>query len=186
MRLPAPTSDAVQRRLLDLQTLHRHNPLVQDFIMATEILADEVKHPRLVINAAARPTGEHQPRYTAAGLREVAVLMGDEPAQHDLVLSRRAVDGDAALNVIERSTERAIPCSACCCYHWGRAGGTRISRRCSSPAESGSGASPPYSSTATACRCARARTTASTAAADCCRNSSAWRTPRWMLCVSDT
>ena len=109
VRLPAATSNAVQRRLLallrDLQAILRDsNPYVQDFITAAEILADEVEHRRLVISAAARPAGEHQRRYNAAeGLREVAVLMGDAPAQHDLVLRRRAVDGVAALQFIDET-----------------------------------------------------------------------------------
>ena len=109
VRLPAATSGAVQRRLLallrDLQALLRHtNPWVHDFIMAAEIMADEVEHRRLVISAAARPAGEHQRRYNAAeGLREVAVLMADAPAQHDLVLRRRAVHGVAALQVIDET-----------------------------------------------------------------------------------
>ena len=99
VRLPASTSAAVQGRLLNLlrqlQALLRdNNPWVQDFIMAGEILAEEVEHRRLVISAAARPAGQHERRYNAAeGLREVAVLIGDEPANHDLVLRRRAVDG---------------------------------------------------------------------------------------------
>ena len=78
--------------------------------MAGEILTEEVEHRRLVISAAARPPGQHERRYNAAeGLREVAVLMGDEPAQHDLVLRRRAVPGAAALHIIDECHKACDP-----------------------------------------------------------------------------
>ena len=101
VRLPANTSIPVQQRLRDLlirlqHTLRQRNPYVQDIIMASEVLAEEVEHRQLVISAAARPVGEHERRYNAPeGFHEVAVLMGDQPARHDLVLRRRPVPGAA-------------------------------------------------------------------------------------------
>ena len=115
VRLPAATSDAVQVRLLDLlqrlqAELRLHNRWVRAFLMAGEILAEDVQHRTLVISAAARPAGEHERRYNAAeGLREVAVLMGDEPAQHDLVLRRRHVRGVAALQHIDETHRACDP-----------------------------------------------------------------------------
>ncbi|XP_043203640.1 uncharacterized protein LOC122371383 [Amphibalanus amphitrite] len=91
VRLPTATSTAVQHRLLDLlgqlqAMLRQVNPWVHDFIMAAEILAQEVEHRQLIISVAARPAGQHARRYNAPeGLREVAVLMGEEPGQHDLI-----------------------------------------------------------------------------------------------------
>ncbi|KAF0291134.1 hypothetical protein FJT64_010680 [Amphibalanus amphitrite] len=68
------------------------------------MLAQEVEHRQLVISVAARPSGEHARRYNAAeGLREVAVLMGEEPGQHDLVLRRRADGGTGVLQTIDES-----------------------------------------------------------------------------------
>ena len=128
VRLPATTSDAVQQRLLDLirqlQALLREcNPFVQDFITAGEILTEEVEHRRLVISATARPAGQHERRYNAAeGLREVAVLIGDEPAQHDLVLRRRAVHGEAALQLIDECHRACDPLHFVLLFPLGTAG----------------------------------------------------------------
>ena len=115
VRLPAATSATVQRRLLDLlrqlQAMLRHvNPWVHDFIMAAEILAQEVEHRQLVVSVSARPAGEHERRYNAAeGLREVAVLMGEAPGQHDLVLRRRAERGTGVLHTIDESNRACDP-----------------------------------------------------------------------------
>ena len=115
VRLPATTSGAVQQRLLDLLRelqimLREVNPWVQDFIMAAEILAQEVEHRQLIISADARPAGQHERRYNAAeGLREVAVLMGDAPGQHDLVLRRRAERGPGVLQVIDECHRACDP-----------------------------------------------------------------------------
>ena len=128
VRLPASTSAAVQGRLLNLlrqlQALLRdNNPWVQDFIMAGEILAEEVEHRRLVISAAARPAGQHERRYNAAeGLREVAVLIGDEPANHDLVLRRRAVEGPGALQYIDETNRACDPLHFVLLFPLGTAG----------------------------------------------------------------
>ena len=128
VRLPAATSAAAQGRLLDLlrqlqQMLRQHNPWVQDFIMAGEILAEDVEHRRLVVSATARPAGEHERRYNAAeGLREVAVLMGDEPAQHDLVLRRRAVHGEPVLQLIDESHRACDPLHFVLLFPMGTAG----------------------------------------------------------------
>ncbi|XP_043205093.1 plectin-like [Amphibalanus amphitrite] len=115
VRLPAATSAAVQHRLLDLlgqlqAMLRQVNPWVHDFIMAAEVLAREVEHRQLIISVAARPAGEHARRYNAAeGLREVAVLMGEEPGQHDLVLRRRADGGTGVLQTIDESHRACDP-----------------------------------------------------------------------------
>ncbi|XP_043221667.1 uncharacterized protein LOC122381498 [Amphibalanus amphitrite] len=115
VRLPAATSAAVQHRLLDLlgqlqAMLRQVNPWVQDFIMAAEVLAREVEHRQLIISVAARPAGQHARRYnTPEGLREVAVLMGDEPGQHDLVLRRRADGGTGVLQTIDESHRACDP-----------------------------------------------------------------------------
>ncbi|KAF0293088.1 hypothetical protein FJT64_008988 [Amphibalanus amphitrite] len=90
--------------------LRQVNPWVQDFIMAAEILAREVEHRQLIISVAARPAGQHARRYNAAeGLREVAVLMGEEPGQHDLVLRRRADGGNGVLQTIDESHRACDP-----------------------------------------------------------------------------
>ncbi|KAF0290946.1 hypothetical protein FJT64_010896 [Amphibalanus amphitrite] len=115
VRLPAATSAAVQHRLLDLlgqlqAMLRQVNPWVHDFIMAAEILAQEVEHRQLIISVAARPAGQHARRYNAPeGLREVAVLMGEEPGQHDLVLRRRADGGTGVLQTIDESHRACDP-----------------------------------------------------------------------------
>ncbi|KAF0312693.1 hypothetical protein FJT64_016583 [Amphibalanus amphitrite] len=115
VRLPAATSAAVQHRLLDLlgqlqAMLRQVNPWVHDFIMAAEVLAQEVEHRQLIISVAARPAGEHARRYNAAeGLREVAVLMGEEPGLHDLVLRRRADGGTGVLQTIDESHRACDP-----------------------------------------------------------------------------
>ena len=128
VRLPAATPVTVQHRLLDLlrqlqAMLREHNPWVQDFIMAGEIMAEEVERRRLVISAAARPAGQHERRYNAAeGLREVAVLMGEEPGQHDLVLRRRAVRGAGALEVIDESHRACDPLHFVLLFPYGTTG----------------------------------------------------------------
>ena len=101
VRLGARTPAATRRVLLELlqhlqQLLREHNPLVRDFIMASEVPEDEVEHLQLVISAEARPAGEHARRYNRPeGMQEVAVLIGEEPARQDIILRRRAV-GDGA------------------------------------------------------------------------------------------
>ena len=101
VRLGANTPAATQRVLLDLlqqlqQLLREHNPLVRDFIMASEVPEDQVEHMRLVLSADARPAGEHARRYNRPeGFQEVSVLIGEEPGTRDIVLRRRAV-GDGA------------------------------------------------------------------------------------------
>ena len=101
VRLGARTPAATRRVLLELlqhlqQLLRDHNPLVRDFIMASEVPEDEVEHLQLVISAEARPAGEHARRYNRPeGMQEVTVLIGEEPARQDIILRRRAV-GDGA------------------------------------------------------------------------------------------
>ncbi|KAF0294844.1 Reticulocyte-binding protein 2 a [Amphibalanus amphitrite] len=97
VRLSANTPAATQRVLLDLlQLLREHNPLVRDFIMASEVPDDQVEHLRLVLSADARPAGEHKRRYNRPdGFQEVSVLIGEEPVQRDIILRRRAA-GDGA------------------------------------------------------------------------------------------
>ena len=101
VRLGARTPAATRRVLLELlqhlqQLLRDHNPLVRDFIMASEVPEDEVEPLQLVISAEARPAGEHARRYNRPeGMQEVAVLIGEEPARQDIILRRRAV-GDGA------------------------------------------------------------------------------------------
>ncbi|KAF0314588.1 hypothetical protein FJT64_014988 [Amphibalanus amphitrite] len=106
VRLSANTPAATQRALRDIlqhlqQLLREHNPLVQDFIMASEIPEDQVEHRRLVISADARPAGEHARRYNRPeGLQEVSVLIGEEPVHRDIVLRRRAAGDGADLATI--------------------------------------------------------------------------------------
>ena len=106
VRLPAATSGAVQLHLLDLLRnlqgmLRQQNPWVHDFLMASEVLAEDVEQRHLVISVSARPAGQHERRYNAPeGFREVSVLIGEEPALHDLVLRRRAEHGAHNLQII--------------------------------------------------------------------------------------
>ena len=128
VRLPAATSAAAQDRLLDLlrrlqELLRRCNPWVQDFIMAAEILAQEVEQRRLVISASARPAGQHERRYNVAeGLQEVAVLIGDEPGPHDLVLRLRTEREAAALQVIDETHRACDPLHFVLLFPWGTDG----------------------------------------------------------------
>ena len=128
VRLPAATSGPTQCRLLDLlrelqAMLRQHNPWVQDFLTAGEVLAEDVEHRRLVISADARPAGQHERRYNAAeGFREVAVLIGDEPGRHDLVLRRRAIQGPDALQMIDETHRACDPLHFVLLFPLGTAG----------------------------------------------------------------
>ncbi|XP_043246224.1 uncharacterized protein LOC122393865 [Amphibalanus amphitrite] len=110
VRLSANTPAATQRVLLGLlQLLREHNPLVRDFIMASEVPDDQVEHLRMVLSADARPAGEHERRYNRPdGFQEVSVLIGEEPAHRDIILRRRAAGdgGDlATISECHRSYE---------------------------------------------------------------------------------
>ncbi|KAF0288495.1 hypothetical protein FJT64_013150 [Amphibalanus amphitrite] len=113
VRLGANTPAATQRALRDIlqrlqQLLREHNPLVQNFIMASEIPEDQVEHRRLVISADARPVGEHARRYNRPeGLQEVSVLIGEEPVHRDIVLRRRAAGDGADLATISVTGDRS-------------------------------------------------------------------------------
>ena len=69
-------------------SLHAHNPFIQDFKQIMEIPAEDLANGKLVISAKNRPTGEHERRYNAQlNLNEVSILTNDE--KHDLVLQQR-------------------------------------------------------------------------------------------------
>ena len=68
-----------------------------------------MQQQRLVVSAAARPTDQHPRRYNRAeGIREVPVLMDEQPVHQDILLRRRAgVDGPPlqAVNETHRAFE---------------------------------------------------------------------------------
>ena len=127
-RLGPNTTEATQRVLLDLlqhlqQLLREHNPLVRDFIMASEVPDDQVEHLRLVISADARPTGEHARRYNRPeGFQEVSVLIGEEPAHRDIVLRRRAAGDGADLATISECHRAYEPLHFVLLYPFGTDG----------------------------------------------------------------
>ncbi|KAF0312344.1 Reticulocyte-binding protein 2 a [Amphibalanus amphitrite] len=128
VRLGANTPAATQRALRDIlqrlqQLLREHNPLVQDFIMASEIPEDQVEHRRLVISADARPVGEHARRYNRPeGLQEVSVLIGEEPVHRDIVLRRRAAGDGADLATISECHRSYEPLHFVLLYPFGTDG----------------------------------------------------------------
>ncbi|EYB87952.1 hypothetical protein Y032_0254g286 [Ancylostoma ceylanicum] len=85
------TIDGTRRNIvLNLQRmLHQHNNLVNVFKTALDKMpTDEYK---VVIRADKRPQGEHERRFNAPTVNEVAVIMvGDEFERRDIVIQRRS------------------------------------------------------------------------------------------------
>ena len=93
MSVPASLSQHKKQLLKGvLQTvqdiLHQQNPFVLDFQQILEIPDEQLEHGCIVIDAKARPAGQHTRRYNApTNLREISILTNCEP--HDLVLRKR-------------------------------------------------------------------------------------------------
>ena len=69
--------------------LHETNALVRGFRTAMEA-PDKPEEFKVVINADKRPAGEHERRYNAPVVNEVAVLMvGDPTKPRDIVIHSR-------------------------------------------------------------------------------------------------
>lgn len=71
------------------QLLHKHNQLVNLFKTALErMISDEYK---VVIRADKRPVGEHERRFNAPQVNEIAVVIVDnEYSQRDIIIQRRS------------------------------------------------------------------------------------------------
>lgn len=67
---------------------HQHNELIRLFTTALDRMpSDDFK---IVIRADKRPTGEHERRYNAPQIEEVAiVIVGEEFESRDIILQRR-------------------------------------------------------------------------------------------------
>ena len=93
MSVPASLSQHKKQLLKGvLQTvqdiLHQQNPFVLDFQQILEIPDEQLEHGCIVIDAKARPAGQHTRRYNApTNLREISILTNCEP--RDLVLRKR-------------------------------------------------------------------------------------------------
>jgi hypothetical protein len=67
--------------------LHQCNPYVQDYKAVCNLTTNEISHSKIVINADARPAGEHKRRFNLVeGLKEISVLMSDRYWVRDIVL----------------------------------------------------------------------------------------------------
>ncbi|XP_039957025.1 uncharacterized protein LOC120772464 isoform X1 [Bactrocera tryoni] len=70
------------------QLLHAHNLLIQLFKMALEMKPTD--DHKIVIRADKRPAGEHERRFNAPVLNEVAiVVVGENMDSRDIVIQRR-------------------------------------------------------------------------------------------------
>ena len=109
MSLPANMSKGqkeILRRVLGKvqNVLQQVNPFVHDFKQIVEIPDEELGKGILVINAKAKPTGEHTRRYNVqTNLKEVSVLTSCQP--HDLVLNKRG----GGLQSISDLNPKAMP-----------------------------------------------------------------------------
>lgn len=70
------------------QLLHEHNRLIQLFKTALEMMPSD--NHKIVIRADKRPAGEHERRFNAPTLNEVAiVVVGENLESRDIVIQRR-------------------------------------------------------------------------------------------------
>ena len=109
MSLPANMSQGQKEMLRGVlrnvqNVLQEVNPFVNDFKQIIEMPDEELAKGILVINAKARPTGEHCRRYNEqTNLKEVSVLTSCQP--HDLVLNKRG----GGLQTISDLNPKAMP-----------------------------------------------------------------------------
>lgn len=93
-------SRAVKREIIAQlqQLLHEHNQLVKLFKTALEMMPSD--DHKIVIRADKRPAGEHERRFNAPTLNEVAiVVVGENLVSRDIVVRRR--DGDNLQRICE-------------------------------------------------------------------------------------
>ncbi|KIH43640.1 hypothetical protein ANCDUO_26349, partial [Ancylostoma duodenale] len=83
------TDGARRNIVLNLQRMfHQHNNLVKVFKTALERMPTD--DYRIVIRADKRPAGEHERRFNAPTVDEVAVIMvGDESDRRDIIIQKR-------------------------------------------------------------------------------------------------
>lgn len=82
--------------------LHEHNQLIQLFKTALEMMPSD--DHKIVIRADKRPAGEHERRFNAPMLNEVAiVVVGENMESRDIVIQRRDGGNLQRINETHRS-----------------------------------------------------------------------------------
>ena len=84
-------NDLDQNIMMDIQNmLHTNNLLIRQVKTAQESIPQNTENYELVIRADKRPAGEHERRYNAPVVNEVAILMAGDPAnERDIVIQSR-------------------------------------------------------------------------------------------------